>query len=194
MDDNDELNHLLALRRATRSDPAHVDALIHERFGSTLAVMFTDLVGFSRMVEVFGIVHFLELIQESESLFLPLLSCHGGDCIKREGDSMLAVFEAAPKALAAARAMVAVTQALNPDRAPQDRIEVCIGLGWGEVLRVGHDIWGAEVNAASKLGEDTAGAGQILATANFRIQVPHKPFERHGMLFGSTPIYRWSGT
>jgi len=194
MDDDAELNRLLALRRAAGSDPAHVEALIHQRFGTTLAVMFTDLVGFSRLVEVFGILHFLQLIHESESLFLPLVSRHGGDCLKRDGDSMLVVFDSAQEALATARAMVAVTQAINPDRAPQDRIEICIGLGWGEVLRVGRDVWGAEVNAASKLGEDMAGAGQILATANFRIQVPHKPFERHGLLFGSHPIYRWSGT
>ena len=37
--------------------------------------------------------------------------------------------------------------------------------GYGDVVRVGdEDIFGAEVNAASKLGEDEAGAGDILAT------------------------------
>jgi class 3 adenylate cyclase len=53
--------------------------------------MFTDLVGFSRVVEAFGIVHFLQLIQESEALFQPLIAAHGGRCLKHEGDSLLVV-------------------------------------------------------------------------------------------------------
>ena len=40
-----------------------------------------------------------------------------------------------------------------------------MGIGYGEMLRVGDlDVWGREVNAASKLGEDTAKAGDILLT------------------------------
>lgn len=42
---------------------------------------------------------------------------------------------------------------------------LCVGLGTGHVLRIGdRDIFGAEVNAASKLGEDTAKANDILVT------------------------------
>ncbi len=67
--DADELALLLARRRVPDADVAAIDAAIHARFGRTLAVMSTDLVGFSRVVEAFGILHFLQLIQESETLF-----------------------------------------------------------------------------------------------------------------------------
>ena len=48
----------------------------------------------------------------------------------------------------------------------EEKVLLCIGVGTGRVLRVGEgDLWGREVNYASKLGEDTAGPGDILVTA-----------------------------
>ncbi|HOM11234.1 MAG TPA: adenylate/guanylate cyclase domain-containing protein, partial [Spirochaetota bacterium] len=47
----------------------------------------------------------------------------------------------------------------------EDHIVLCIGLGYGKMLRIGdEDVYGAEVNAASKLGEDTAGPWEVLVT------------------------------
>jgi class 3 adenylate cyclase len=193
MKDSTLLANLLAQRRAAGADRAAVDAVIHARFGTTLAVMFTDLVGFSRLVEAFGILHFLQLIDESERLFLPLITHHGGICLKREGDSLLALFGTPAQALATARAMVAATHAVNPGRTPEERIEVCIGLGYGPLLRLEDDVWGAEVNAASRLGEDRARGGEILVTAGLRDALAHESFTPHGMIFGNRPVYRWSG-
>lgn len=153
--------------------------------------MFTDLVGFSRVVEAFGILHFLQLIQESETLFTPLIHGHSGVCIKHEGDSLLIVFDTPQQALDAARSMVEATAAVNPGRAPEDRIDVCIGLGYGTVLCVGdNEVWGAEVNAASKLGEDMAKGGEILVIDTLRQALLNEPFEECGVLFGTRPVYR----
>lgn len=192
MTDAEQLAALLTRRRDPHADTAAVDAEIYARFGRSLAVMFTDLVGFSRVVEAFGIVHFLQLIQESETLFQPLIAAHGGQCLKHEGDSLLVVFEQPEQALACARAMVRATQTANlPLRAPEDRIEVCIGLGFGTVLRIDrNEVWGAEVNAASKLGEDTAKGGEIWVTDSFRDAVPSLPFAQTGVLFGKRTVYR----
>lgn len=193
MTDAQELASLLIQRRQAGADRTAVDAAIFARFGRVQAVMFTDLVGFSRVVEAFGIVHFLQLIQESETLFMPLIHQQGGICIKHEGDSLLVVFDTAQQALAAATAMVDATSAVNPGRAPEDRIEVCIGLGYGTVLRVGaNEVWGAEVNAASKLGEDMAKGGQILATDTLRMALIHEPFVECGQLFGTRTVYRFA--
>ncbi len=194
MTDSDELGKLLAERRMPGADRAAIDDAIYARFGCIKAVMFTDLVGFSRRVEEFGILHFLQLIQESEELFLPLISQHGGHCLKREGDSLLAVFDTPEAALAAANAMIIATGAVNPSRKPEDQIEVCIGLGFGQVLRVGdHEVWGAEVNAASKLGEEMARGSEVLATEDFRQALPAEKFLEQGVLFGTRPAFRWLG-
>ena len=194
MSDADDLATMLAVRRKPEADREALDAFIFARFGKPMAVMFTDMVGFSRRVEDFGILHFLQLIQESEALFLPVITQHQGTCLKREGDSLLAVFEEPGNALAAALAMVQITQALNPQRLPEERIEVCIGLGHGEVLLIdGKEVWGAEVNAASKLGEEMAEGGEVLATEAFRQAVPEAPFSEYGVLFGTRPAFRWTG-
>ncbi|MEM7650144.1 MAG: adenylate/guanylate cyclase domain-containing protein, partial [Cyanobacteria bacterium P01_A01_bin.70] len=45
-------------------------------------------------------------------------------------------------------------------------IHASIGIGYGEVLVVGdHNLYGNEINLASKLGEDIAGDDEILLTA-----------------------------
>ncbi|MEO8857438.1 MAG: adenylate/guanylate cyclase domain-containing protein [Burkholderiaceae bacterium] len=192
MTDADELSRWLTKRRLPGADRKAIDAAVFARFGRTQAIMFTDLVGFSRVVEAFGILHFLQLIQESEALFLPLIAQHAGRCLKREGDSLLALFDTPAQALAAARAMQQATHAANPGRRPEDRIGVCIGLGYGEVLLIGaHEVWGAEVNAASRLGEDRARGGEVLVSESFRGAVPDLPFAEHGVLFGQQRVFKW---
>jgi len=68
----------------------------------------------------------------------------------------------------------------NKDKAPEEQILLCVGLGYGKVLRIGdQDVFGAEVNAASKLGEDTAEAWEILVTDNVKSKADVIP----GLLF-----------
>jgi class 3 adenylate cyclase len=48
---------------------------------------------------------------------------------------------------------------------------LCVGLGDSRVLRIGDSgVFGAELNPASKLGEDPAKAGEILVAGAFREQ------------------------
>jgi class 3 adenylate cyclase len=73
------------------------------------------------------------------------------------------------KALDSAIAMQRLLAAYNRDRPDTDKILLCVGIGYGPVLRIGDaDLFGAEVNAASKLGEDIAGPWEILVTENVR--------------------------
>ena len=53
---------------------------------------------------------------------------------------------------------------LNRGRPPSERVAFSFGIGFGEVLDLGHDLLGLEVNLASKLGEDRARPGEILLT------------------------------
>ena len=53
----------------------------------------------------------------------------------------------------------------NKDKAEEEKVLLCVGIGYGKVLRIGDiDVFGHEVNTASKLGEDTADAYEILVT------------------------------
>src|SRR3954467_4812288 len=77
------------------ADVAEIDRRIWDLFGEDWAIMFTDLSGFSRQVEAFGILHFLQIIFEQKRLLLPIVADHDGILIKIEADSFLIVFKRA---------------------------------------------------------------------------------------------------
>ena len=56
-------------------------------------------------------------------------------------------------------------QKLNHRRLPEEKVLLCLGIGFGRILRIGDtDVFGTEVNVASKLGEDIAKRDEILVT------------------------------
>jgi adenylate cyclase len=156
---------LIDERTRPGSDKARIDTRIWDLFGETWAIMFTDLSGFSRQVAEFGIIHFLQVIHEHKRLLLPIVADHDGILIKIEADSLMIIFKRPERALACAIAMQHACQRLNRDRLPEEKVLLCVGLGYGKILRIGDiDVYGQEVNAASKLGVDTARANEILVT------------------------------
>ena len=163
------LQEMLDERAQPGADIAAIDRRIRDLFEERWAVMFTDLSGFSRRVAEFGIIHFLAVIQESLRLVSPVISAHDGILLKVEADSLLVIFRRPERAVACAQAMQAACAAANAGREPEDRVLLCVGIGYGDVLRIGDDdVFGPEVNAASKLGEDIAKAGEILVTGAVR--------------------------
>lgn len=181
-------------RAKTGTDVAAMDQRIWDLFGEEWTVMFTDLAGFSRNVEEFGIVHFLQVIWDHTRLLTPVIAEHDGLLLKTEGDSMLLLFRRPRRAVDCALAMQRACAQVNQRRRPEDQILLCIGLGHGRVLRIGdEDVWGQEVNAASKLGEDTAKAGEILVTAALHAELTADAslrFEPIGSVTGSKQNYR----
>ncbi len=162
------LKRLIEKRLVPGANKQEIDAMIWDLFGEDWAVMFTDLSGFSRNVAQFGIIHFLVTIYEAEFLLTPIIEDHGGFILKVEGDSFLVIFRKPQRALECALAMQKTLIIANQDRVPEEKILLCVGLGYGRVLRIGdNDVYGAEVNVASKLGEDTAKAGDILVSEGF---------------------------
>jgi class 3 adenylate cyclase len=163
----DRLEKLIEERIKPNADKKAVDERIWDLFGEEWAIMFTDLSGFSRQVAEFGIIHFLQTIQESKKMLVPCIDDHDGILLKMEGDSMLVIFKNPHKALDCAIAMQRATVDYNKMRPDTEKVLLCIGLGKGRILRIGDsDVYGAEVNAASKLGEDTAKSGDILVTGS----------------------------
>jgi adenylate cyclase len=161
----DRLSRLIAERMAPGADKERIDERIWDLFGEEWAIVFTDLSGFSRNVETFGIIHFLQTIYESERILVPVIDQNDGILLKIEGDSMLIIFRNPLKALKAVAGMQAACAAYNADKSEEERVLLCAGVGFGRVLRIGDaDVFGKEVNSASKLGEDTAGAGEVLVT------------------------------
>src|SRR5262245_14768367 len=143
---------LIGERAKAGADVAAVDRRIWDLFGETWAVMFTDLSGFSRQVEKFGILHFLQIILEHKELLSPIVRKHDGVLIKIEADSLIVIFRRTPSAVRCAVEMQRALARFNESRKPETEILLCVGIGYGEMLRIGdEDVFGREVNAASKL-------------------------------------------
>lgn len=165
----DRLERLIQERLLPGADREKIDSRIWDLFGEEWCVMFTDLSGFSRNVAKFGIIHFLQTIFEAERLLIPVIEDHDGILLKVEGDSFLVIFRNCSKAIQCAVSMQGVLKQYNTDKSDEEKVLLCVGLGYGRVLRIGDtDVFGAEVNAASKLGEDTAKAWEILVTEAVR--------------------------
>jgi len=173
---------LVAERAEPGADTPSIDRRIWDLFGEDWAIMFTDLAGFSRQVAAFGILHFLQIIWEQQRVLLPIVGDHDGILVKIEADSFLILFRRPERALTCAVAMQRAAQAESSKKRPEERVLLCIGIGYGRILRIGDtDVFGAEVNAASKLGEDRAKQDEILVTGAVRAaagDVPGVSFEQ----------------
>ncbi|MBI2565889.1 MAG: hypothetical protein HYV63_02485 [Candidatus Schekmanbacteria bacterium] len=123
----------------------------------TRSVLVADMADFTRTVLESGVEAALGKIatmREAATLSLPT---HGGRIEKLYADNVLAVFSSPEEA---------VRGAMCFNRALQGEVQVCVGIGHGELVRwaVDGDYYGLELNLASKLGEDTARPGEILLT------------------------------
>lgn len=160
------------------------DEEIWRACGEDRALLVVDLSGFTRLTKTRGILHFLTVYRRATSVAFPVFDRHRGRCVKREADNLIYSFERVRDALGAARDLVSETRALDATLDEDERVFVCIGIGWGRILELADDVFGDEVNVAFKLGEDVARPREILlsdaALARLReegVQVDTEPRE-----------------
>jgi adenylate cyclase len=172
-DDAAELWRLLDARNEHPESLGEIDGEIWRRFGRTRAVLVLDMCGFSRLSMRYGITHFLAMIRRLVTIVRPVIADAGGHIVKTEADNVYATFDDVPQAVAAARAIQGGLDAANTFLPEDWDLHAGIGIGYGPLLLIGgHDLFGSEMNIASKLGEDVAGRGEILLSAEARARVP----------------------
>ncbi|MCB1692355.1 MAG: adenylate/guanylate cyclase domain-containing protein [Pseudomonadales bacterium] len=127
-----------------------------------------DSVGFSRVAEAHGILHFLSRLVAMRDVVRPVLRQHGALSTKFEADNAFAVFDAPDEAIAASLAIHRAVDAHSLMLTESEPFRVCIGVGYGQMLysETLEGYFGEEMNLASKLGEDTADGGETLVTDN----------------------------
>jgi class 3 adenylate cyclase len=156
------LDRMLGLRNEHPERLVEIDREIHESFAETHAVLVLDMCGFSRLTARHGIIHFLAMIHRLHGIVLPLVGAHGGTVVKTEADNVFAVFPDVAPAVATA---IEIQDRLNAANVflPDDwDLHASLGIGYGELLMIGDDdMYGNEMNIASKLGEDIAGSGEV---------------------------------
>ena len=125
-----------------------------------LAVMFTDLVGFSSWALRAGDDPSLQLMREVGTAVEAVIERRRGRIVKRLGDGVMATFLSPQEAVEAALdAQTAVSAIEVAGYRPQMRA----GLHWGSPRRLGGDYLGVDVNIAARVS-DAARGGQVLVS------------------------------
>jgi len=163
------LKKLLSDRNQFPDRVEEIDAVIRRTFEQRVAVLVLDMSGFSRLTIQYGIIHYLGMIVQMEVASRPAVLENHGRVIKVEADNLFAVFDNPDDAVEGALDILRAFRAVN-SVVPENRdLHGCIGIGYGDTLVLEEeDMFGCELNLASKLGEDLAGPGEILITAAAR--------------------------
>lgn len=120
------------------------------------AILIIDLCGFSRSMEEQGVTVALAAVARLQNAACAAAGSHQGRVVKCWADNVMAIFPTVDQAARAAAATIAILPA-------------AAGIGFGEVLDTGTDLFGVEVNNACRLGEDVAKAGEVLLTEAARV-------------------------
>ena len=159
------LSAYLARRARTRPqarpglDCSHFPKLFRPK-----AIVFTDTDDFTKIVARRGILHFLMLFDRAVKAAALAVQRHGGNIVKVEGDSLLLRFDDVASACRAVGGIEAALRRLRRGQPKDEFLAFSYGIGFGDVLDLEHDVFGLEVNIASKLGEDMAKRGEVLLT------------------------------
>lgn len=148
----------------------------------TAAILFADMVGFTRISEGLAPGDLVKLLKEYHARLATVAFAHGGTVDKYIGDEIMVHFgtprprkDDAARALACARDMLEQVRQWNEQRlaSGEHAIEVGIGVHYGEVIvgnigderRLEYTVLGDTVNVASRLERLTRKIGTSLAVS-----------------------------
>lgn len=125
-----------------------------------VAILFTDLVGFSSWALEAGDRAALRLLREVSEAIEPPVTAQRGEVVKRLGDGLMAAFWDAPSATKAA---FEAQQRIAPIEVAGYRPRLRTGIHLGRPRKLGGDYFGVDVNIAARLA-DAAKPGEVLVS------------------------------
>ena len=129
-----------------------------------VAILFTDLVGFSSWALEAGDDAALRMLREVGTAEEAAIAGNDGILVKRLGDGAMAVFEEADGAVRAALELRGRLAGIDVEGHTP---EVRAGVHLGRPQRIGGDFLGVDVNVAARVG-DAAKGGEVLVSRTAR--------------------------
>ncbi len=152
-------------------------ASTHRKFA---AIVFTDIVGFSRLAEKSEELA-LDLLEEHEGLVRRHLPAFAGREVKTIGDAFMLEFASAPDAVRCAIEIQKAMRGRNGDVGPDRRLLLRIGVHAGDVVERDGDLYGDGVNIAARV-EPVSPHGGVAVSGQVRAMVaaelPEVVFEK----------------
>jgi len=149
-----------------------------------IAVVYADMVGYSRLIGLDDAGTFERLRELRRDLIDPALERHGGTLVSTGGDSLLVRFDSIIPAMRFAVDVQRGVPDLDGDYAPDRRIRFRMGVNVGDVIPDGTNLHGEGVNIAARL-ETVCPPGAICASRVVRDHVGNRlglRFEQLGPL------------
>jgi class 3 adenylate cyclase/CHAT domain-containing protein len=140
-----------------------LDRILHEKFTKRMAILFSDVCGFTQYMETRGDIGGRAWIQQHHDLVSPCIEHYEGKILDVFGDGVMASF---PSSCAAVSAAVEIQRALdahNSKTDPVDHIHVKVGINAGEILMDDRNVAGDVVNVASRI-QAQAEADEVLVS------------------------------
>eukprot|EP00729_Bicosta_minor_P008140 gene8140-15634_t len=128
----------------------------------------SDMSGFTRLTQQYGILHFLTLVMHCRKIFKDNLAKFNGSVVKYDGDNVIAKFATCKEAVQGVRGIHADVVEFNTGIEKDYQIRIKLGMSSGAILIIGHDIVGEAWEDCCLLGEDTANVGEVLVTESVR--------------------------
>jgi len=129
-----------------------------EHTSSPVAIVFTDLEGFTRYTSEQGDDAALALLDDHHKAVGPVVRSRGGRVVKRLGDGLMLVFPSGE---------AAVLAALELQETAPDPLRLRAGVHLGDAVVTRDDVVGHVVNVAARVTE-CANGGQVLSTTDVR--------------------------
>jgi adenylate cyclase len=149
------------------------EAQRRRRGNADVAILFTDLVGFSEWALNAGDEAALEVLRQVGDAEQQAISSNKGAVVKRLGDGAMAVFGDAEGAVRAAlESQRAISEIEVEGYGPKQRA----GVHHGTPRKVKGDFLGVDVNIAARVG-DAAGAGEVLVSGPVREELDGRRFK-----------------
>jgi adenylate cyclase len=144
-----------------------------------VAIVFTDLAGFSTWALDAGDTLAVELLRRVAREVEPVMTSHGGKVVKRLGDGLMAVFADAEEAVAAA---LESRDAVGGLDIGGHRPRMRAGVHVGRPRMLGGDYLGVDVNIAARVAA-AAGPGEVLISDSVVDRLPENTRTRRKWRF-----------
>jgi adenylate cyclase len=125
---------------------------VHVENRRLAAIMFTDIVGFSRQMGS-NEARTLRLLEVHNQLIRHAVAEHHGTVIKTVGDAFLVDFPSVVHAVQCAQQIQHQFRTYNAEKETDEQIHVRVGIHLGDIVQKDGDVFGDGVNIAARLQE-----------------------------------------
>jgi len=166
----------------TASDSGSTPSRAPERPTRLAAIVFTDIVGYSRMMEQ-DEARTIAVLERHNEIVLPLVDRSNGEVIDAIGDGLFILFPSVREAVVCAMAIQNAVAAYDQEVRAEEQFSLRIGVHLGEIWHDGERAFGNGVNVAARV-QPKALPGGICITEDVYRQVANKlsqPIESIGV-------------